>query len=106
MTKYRYVGHDYRLLGHTALGQVIDGVFKVQVHSHQHPWAFGWHETPREDWQEFFTCNHCDLHRDCAYQLDATFARTSDVLRLARQGHLHRDCCGDVLRDANERDVA
>jgi len=40
------------LAGETALGQTVDGVFKVQVDRHEHPWAYGWHETPREDWED------------------------------------------------------
>jgi hypothetical protein len=39
------------LVGETALGQVVDGVFKVQVDRHENRWAYGWHESPQEDWE-------------------------------------------------------
>ncbi len=38
------------LIGESAMGQMIDGVFKVQVNRFTHPWSHFWHETPREDW--------------------------------------------------------
>ena len=38
------------LIGESALGQHIDGVFKVQVNRFDHPWSHGWHETPREEY--------------------------------------------------------
>lgn len=50
MFHYRYIGADDFLTGETALGQEIDGVFKVQVNRIEHPWAHGWHETPCEQW--------------------------------------------------------
>ena len=47
---YCYIGNDPHLIGATALGQEIDGVFKVQVDSFYHQWSRSWHETPCEDW--------------------------------------------------------
>lgn len=52
MKHYRYIGDDDFLKGHTALGRVIDGVFKVQVDNFIHLWSHGWHETPGGDWEE------------------------------------------------------
>lgn len=53
MQRYKYVGTETHLIQHTALGQVRDGVFKVQVDNFVHPWSHGWHETPRTDWCEY-----------------------------------------------------
>jgi hypothetical protein len=52
MKHYRYIGADDFLVGQTALGLEIDGVFKVQVDRFAHLWSHGWHETPRGDWRE------------------------------------------------------
>jgi len=52
MVKYRYIGHETTLRGMTALGQTVDGIFKVQVDSFDHAWAHGWHETLASDWEE------------------------------------------------------
>jgi hypothetical protein len=53
LKRYRYIGANPSLTrGMTALGQSVDGVFKVQVDDICHPWAYGWHETPAEDWVE------------------------------------------------------
>jgi hypothetical protein len=52
MKRYRYIGTDSSLASMTALGQLVDGVFKVQVDDLDHPWAFGWHATSDEDWKE------------------------------------------------------
>lgn len=49
--QYEYIGADPRLAGHTALGRTVDGVFKVQLDNINHPWAYGWHETPIVDWK-------------------------------------------------------
>jgi hypothetical protein len=49
---YGYIGTDPSLLGHTALGMIKNGVFQVQVDDLEHPWTFGWHETPPTDWKE------------------------------------------------------
>jgi hypothetical protein len=51
MASYRYIGTDPLLIQHTALGQEIDGVFKVQVDCLSHLWSHGWHESPQHDWQ-------------------------------------------------------
>jgi len=52
MNSYRYIGTDRRLAGTTAVGQIVDNLFKIQVDNPGHPWFFGWHETFREDWLE------------------------------------------------------
>lgn len=56
MNRYRYAGDNDFLKGHTALGQVVDGVFKVQVDNFIHLWSHGWHETDAADWQEDNDC--------------------------------------------------
>ena len=48
--KFRYVGSDTLLIGETAVGQMLGGVFKVQVDRFEHPWSHHWHETPPSDW--------------------------------------------------------
>lgn len=50
MIQYKYVGDNQFLVGHTALGRTVDGVFKVQVDNILHLWSHGWHEQPQEDW--------------------------------------------------------
>ena len=50
--KFRYVGSDTLLIGETAVGQMLGGVFKVQVDRFDHPWSHGWHETLADDWEE------------------------------------------------------
>lgn len=68
MKRYRYIGEDPTLRGHTALGQVmssrecelpnglllpaIDNKFAVQLDDMDHPWAYGWHEANPSDWEE------------------------------------------------------
>lgn len=53
----RYVGQKPELIGRTALGiwqgEGKNMLFLVQVNDLQHPWAFGWHVTPREDWRHY-----------------------------------------------------
>jgi hypothetical protein len=51
MKCYKYVGTDPFLIGEEAIGRMIDGVFKIQVHRFNHPWSHGWHETLKEDWE-------------------------------------------------------
>ena len=56
MKQYRYIGDDEFLIGMTALGQYNapacdPSKFAVQVDDLNHPWAFGWHETPAEGWE-------------------------------------------------------
>jgi hypothetical protein len=50
MRQFRYIGSDPSLVGETAIGQMVDGVFKVQVDRFDHPWSHFWHETPKGDW--------------------------------------------------------
>jgi len=52
MNHYRYIGDDDFLVGKTALGRMIDGVFKVQVDRFDHPWSHYWHESPEEQWEK------------------------------------------------------
>lgn len=54
MKSYRYVGHSDALCCQTAEGMFVDGIFKVQVDDHGHPFAYGWHEQPREDWERTY----------------------------------------------------
>lgn len=49
--QYHYVGSDPGLIGMTALGLWFGTIFKVQVDAHEHPWAYGWYETPASDWE-------------------------------------------------------
>ena len=51
MTQYRYVGDNQFLVGETALGMIVDGVFKVQVDRLSHIWSHYWHEQPIEHWE-------------------------------------------------------
>ncbi len=48
---YRYIGNDPTLTGHTALGRFEQGKFWIQVDHFKHPWSYGWHVTPFEDWE-------------------------------------------------------
>jgi len=57
MKHYRYTGTTRLLVNATALGQMIDSVFKVQVDNFIHPWSHGWHATLREDWCEIEESN-------------------------------------------------
>lgn len=52
MTHYQYVGTDPFLIGQTALGQIVDDIFVVQVDDLNHSWSRHWHATPQEDWKE------------------------------------------------------
>jgi hypothetical protein len=52
MKHYRYIGHEIILRGMTALGQIMDDTFKVQVDCIDHKWSHGWHETRIWDWEE------------------------------------------------------
>ncbi len=47
---YFCVGKVRGLVGETALGQMIDGVFKVQVDHPSHAWSYSWWKTPINDW--------------------------------------------------------
>lgn len=64
MKQYEYVGDDILLIWTTALGQEIDGVFKVQVDKFEHSWSHGWHETPREDWREMPSEDWSDVEKE------------------------------------------
>ena len=52
MLRYRYIGSNPFLYDETALGQIVSGVFKVQVDRFDHPWSHLWHITPEKDWCE------------------------------------------------------
>ena len=50
--KYRYIGNDPKLKGHTALGELRNRIgFCVQVEDTSHPYSRGWHLAIREDWE-------------------------------------------------------
>lgn len=52
MKHYKYIGTDPFLSGVTALGQILNGQFQVQVDLLLHPWARGWHIAIKENWKE------------------------------------------------------
>lgn len=56
MMRYRYVGLDKRLKGHTALGRFIESrdgwvYFLVQIDDLNHRWSHKWHAANRSHWE-------------------------------------------------------
>lgn len=52
--RYRYVGHDKRFEGMTALGRWKSGGigFVIQIDDLTHPWSHGWYLAIESDWEE------------------------------------------------------
>ena len=51
MQRYRYCGIDPQFVGCTAIGQIRDGEFVIQVDVVYHPWAQGWHPANPDHWR-------------------------------------------------------